>query len=90
MAWEIERRFLVRVADTLWFQLGDGHHFRQGHQARGVAGRGGIENQQVEAAPRVRHQVGHTLEQSGLHRAGRMACELELSVDLLVHLGGDQ
>jgi CYTH domain-containing protein len=31
MAWEIERRFLVRVAETLWFQIGEGHHLRQGY-----------------------------------------------------------
>ena len=31
MAWEIERRFLVRVVDTLWYTLGDGHHYRQGY-----------------------------------------------------------
>ena len=35
MAWEIERRFLVRVADALWFQLGEGHHFRQGYVRNG-------------------------------------------------------
>ena len=35
MAWEIERRFLVRVADALWFQLGDGHHLRQGYVRNG-------------------------------------------------------
>jgi len=31
LAWEIERRFLVRVVDTLWYTLGDGHHYRQGY-----------------------------------------------------------
>ena len=35
MAWEIERRFLVRVADALWFQLGSGHHLRQGYVRNG-------------------------------------------------------
>lgn len=35
MAWEIERRFLVRVADALWFQLGKGHHLRQGYVRNG-------------------------------------------------------
>ncbi len=35
MAWEIERRFLVRVADALWFQLGQGHHLRQGYVRNG-------------------------------------------------------
>ena len=35
MAWEIERRFLVRVDDALWFQLGDGHHLRQGYVRNG-------------------------------------------------------
>ena len=39
---------------------------------------------------RVRHQIGHTLEQSRLHGARGMAGELELPVDLPVHLGGDQ
>jgi CYTH domain-containing protein len=36
MAWEIERRFLVRVAETLWFQIGEGHHFRQGYIRNGA------------------------------------------------------
>lgn len=35
MAWEIERRFLVRVADALWFQLGKGNHLRQGYVRNG-------------------------------------------------------
>lgn len=35
MGWEIERRFLVRVADTLWMRLGEGHHFRQGYVRNG-------------------------------------------------------
>ena len=35
MAWEIERRFLVRVADALWYTLGDGHHYRQGYIRNG-------------------------------------------------------
>ena len=44
VAWEIERRFLVRVEDALWFQLGDGHHLRQGYVRNG--------------APSVRIRVG--------------------------------
>ena len=35
MAWEIERRFLVRVADALWYTLGEGHHYRQGYIRNG-------------------------------------------------------
>lgn len=35
MGWEIERRFLVRVADALWFKLGEGHHLRQGYIRNG-------------------------------------------------------
>ena len=35
MAWEIERRFLVRVTDALWCTLGDGHHYRQGYIRNG-------------------------------------------------------
>ncbi len=35
MAWEIERRFLVRVTDALWRTLGDGHHYRQGYIRNG-------------------------------------------------------
>ena len=35
MAWEIERRFLVRVVNTLWYTLGDGHHYRQGYIRNG-------------------------------------------------------
>lgn len=35
MAWEIERRFLVKVADALWFQLGEGHHLKQGYVRNG-------------------------------------------------------
>lgn len=31
MAWEIERRFLVRVADAMWLRLGEGYHLRQGY-----------------------------------------------------------
>ena len=36
MAWEIERRFLVRVADAVWFKLGEGHHLRQGYVRNGT------------------------------------------------------
>jgi CYTH domain-containing protein len=35
MGWEIERRFLVRVADPVWFGLGAGHHLRQGYVRNG-------------------------------------------------------
>jgi CYTH domain-containing protein len=35
LAWEIERRFLVRVAEPLWFSLGEGHHLRQGYLRNG-------------------------------------------------------
>lgn len=35
MAWEIERRFLVRVADALWLGLGEGYHLRQGYIRNG-------------------------------------------------------
>lgn len=35
MAWEIERRFLVRVDDTLWTRIGEGHHLRQGYVRNG-------------------------------------------------------
>ena len=35
MAWEIERRFLVSVDEALWFQLGQGHHLRQGYVRNG-------------------------------------------------------
>jgi CYTH domain-containing protein len=35
MAWEIERRFLVRVADAVWLRLGEGHHLRQGYVRNG-------------------------------------------------------
>ena len=35
MAWEIERRFLVRVDEALWFQLGQGNHLRQGYVRNG-------------------------------------------------------
>lgn len=35
MAWEIERRFLVRVDDTLWTRVGEGHHLRQGYVRNG-------------------------------------------------------
>jgi CYTH domain-containing protein len=35
MAWEIERRFLVRVADALWLRLGEGYHLRQGYVRNG-------------------------------------------------------
>jgi len=31
MAWEMERRFLFRVADGLWYTLSDGHHYGQGY-----------------------------------------------------------
>jgi len=31
VSWEIERRFLVRVADVVWFRLGEGFHLRQGY-----------------------------------------------------------
>jgi adenylate cyclase len=35
MGWEIERRFLVRVDDSLWYQIGKGHHLRQGYVRNG-------------------------------------------------------
>ena len=35
MGWEIERRFLVRVADALLFQLGEGRLLRQGYVRSG-------------------------------------------------------
>lgn len=35
MAWEIERRFLVRVDRGLWTRLGDGFHLRQGYVRSG-------------------------------------------------------
>jgi adenylate cyclase len=35
MAWEIERRFLVRVADAVWLRLGEGRHLRQGYVRNG-------------------------------------------------------
>jgi len=35
MGWEIERRFLVRVADAVWTGLGEGHHLRQGYVRNG-------------------------------------------------------
>ena len=35
MGWEIERRFLVRVEDVMWFQLGEGRHLRQGYVRNG-------------------------------------------------------
>lgn len=35
MGWEIERRFLVRVADALWLRLGEGYHLRQGYVRNG-------------------------------------------------------
>jgi CYTH domain-containing protein len=35
MAWEIERRFLVRVEESLWFQMGEGYHLRQGYVRNG-------------------------------------------------------
>ena len=35
MGWEIERRFLVRVEEALWFRLGNGFHLRQGYIRNG-------------------------------------------------------
>lgn len=35
MGWEIERRFLVRAGDALWFRLGEGWHLRQGYVRNG-------------------------------------------------------
>lgn len=35
MAWEIERRFLVRVEGHVWLSLGEGHHLRQGYVRNG-------------------------------------------------------
>jgi adenylate cyclase len=46
MGWEIERRFLVRVEDALWFTLGKGNHLRQGYVRNG--------------APSVRIRVGES------------------------------
>ena len=35
MGWEIERRFLVRAEEALWFRLGNGFHLRQGYIRNG-------------------------------------------------------
>jgi len=35
MAWEIERRFLVRVEEPVWYQLGEGYPMRQGYVLNG-------------------------------------------------------
>jgi CYTH domain-containing protein len=35
VAWEIKRRFVVRVSDALWYTLGEGHHYRQGYMRNG-------------------------------------------------------
>jgi len=35
MAWEIERRYLVRVAEATWLRLGEGYHLRQGYVRNG-------------------------------------------------------
>ncbi len=35
MAWEIERRFLVRVEEATWYRLGEGFHLRQGYVRNG-------------------------------------------------------
>jgi CYTH domain-containing protein len=35
MGWEIERRFLVRVDDAVWYRLGEGYHLRQGYVLNG-------------------------------------------------------
>ena len=35
MSWEIERRFLVRVEEAVWFRLGTGFHLRQGYVRNG-------------------------------------------------------
>jgi len=35
MGWEIERRFLVRVEEAVWYRLGEGYHLRQGYVVNG-------------------------------------------------------
>lgn len=35
MSWEIERRFLVRVPDGAWAELGEGRPLRQGYVSQG-------------------------------------------------------
>jgi len=35
MGWEVERRFLVRVDEAVWYRLGEGHHLRQGYVLNG-------------------------------------------------------
>ena len=35
MSWEIERRFLVRVEDAVWYRLGEGYPMRQGYILNG-------------------------------------------------------
>ena len=35
MSWEIERRFLVRVEDSVWYRLGEGYPMRQGYILNG-------------------------------------------------------
>jgi CYTH domain-containing protein/2-polyprenyl-3-methyl-5-hydroxy-6-metoxy-1,4-benzoquinol methylase len=36
MGWEIERRFLVRVDEAVWYRLGEGYHLRQGYILNGT------------------------------------------------------
>ena len=35
MSWEIERRFLVRVEEAVWYRLGEGYPLRQGYVRNG-------------------------------------------------------
>ena len=35
MSWEIERRFLVRVEEAVWYRLGEGYPLRQGYIRNG-------------------------------------------------------
>ena len=35
MGWEIERRFLVKVEEAVWYQLGEGYPMRQGYIRNG-------------------------------------------------------
>ncbi len=36
MGWEIERRFLVRVDEAVWYRLGEGYPLRQGYVLNGT------------------------------------------------------
>jgi CYTH domain-containing protein len=65
MAWEMERRFLFRVADGLWYTLSDGHHYGQGYIWNGEPSVRIRTGEPRGARPHIQDRLGHPKREGG-------------------------